>query len=79
MDREKILQEITEIFREVFDDDELEIFENTSAEDIEEWDSLENINLMLSIEKLYGIKFTIQDMSSMNNVGDMITMINEKR
>lgn len=63
------------IFRDVFDNDSLVISEQTSAVDIDAWDSLNNIQLIVAIEHQFGIKFDSEEMTSWKNVGDMITCI----
>ena len=57
--------------RDVFDDDEIEIDEDTTAEDIEEWDSLTNIQLVDAIEKAFGLKLTSKEIMSWDDVGEM--------
>lgn len=63
------------IFRDIFDNDSLVISEQTSAVDIDAWDSLNNIQLIVAIEHQFGIKFDSEEMTSWKNVGDMITCI----
>lgn len=75
--REEIFEQLTEIFRDVFDDDSIELNDETSAEDIDEWDSLMHITLIGSIEAEYGIKFPMKDVVGMKNVGDLVDRIME--
>ncbi len=75
MTREEIFEEVTEIFRDVFDDDELEIVDSTNAEDIEDWDSLEHINLVINMEKKFGLKFNLKEVGELKNVGEMVDLI----
>ena len=75
MTREEIFEEVTEIFRDVFDDEELEIGDETNAEDIEEWDSLEHINLVINMEKKFSLKFNIKEVGALANVGEMVDLI----
>jgi len=75
MSREEIFEEVQEIFREVFDDDELEINDSTNAEDIEDWDSLEHINLVINMEKKFSLKFNLKEVGELQNVGEMIDLI----
>lgn len=75
MTREEIMESLTEIFRDVFDDDALEISDNTTAADIEDWDSLEHINLVVAIEKKFSIKFVLDEVGKMKNVGEMADTI----
>ena len=75
MTREEIFAQLTEIFQDVFDDDEIVLTEETTADDIEDWDSLEQINLLVAIEKKYSIKFKLDDVAKLANVGDMVSLI----
>jgi acyl carrier protein len=70
--------ELQEIFREVFDDDTIEIFDEMTASDIEDWDSLTHFQLIVVIENKFGIKFTTSEISSTKNVGEFISLINKK-
>ncbi|MBR6328072.1 MAG: acyl carrier protein [Lachnospiraceae bacterium] len=75
MTREEIFSIVTDIFRDVFDDDTLEIGETTNAEDIEDWDSLEHIELVINMEKKFSLKFNIKEVNKLENVGQMVDMI----
>lgn len=79
MEKEKVLKSLNEVFCEVFDDDGLVIGETTTAADIEDWDSLEHINLIVACEKKFSMKFDIAEIGKMKNVGDMVAMIMEKQ
>ena len=79
MNDEAIWQRLTEIFRDVFDDDEITIDAETTAADIEDWDSLSNIELLVAIEKDFdGIKFSTGEVANMKNVGEMVGVIKQK-
>jgi len=71
--------ELIPIFRSVFDDDNLMITPLSAAQDINGWDSLAQIRLIISIEKGFGIKFSAKEISSLQNVGDMVKLINSKK
>ncbi|MBR5521210.1 MAG: acyl carrier protein [Oscillospiraceae bacterium] len=75
MTREEIFAQLTEIFQDVFDDDEIVLTDDTTADDIEDWDSLEQINLLVAIEKEFKIKFQLSDVSSLENVGAMVDLV----
>lgn len=75
--REEIYDQLVEIFREVFDDDSIELNDNTCADDIDEWDSLMHITLIGTIEAEFGIKFPMKDVVGMKNVGDLVDRIAE--
>jgi acyl carrier protein len=74
-----IEMKLTPIFRTVFDDENLTIHANTTAQDIEGWDSLTNIRLMVSIEKTLGLRFSAAEISSLENVGAMAELILSKQ
>lgn len=75
MNEQQLWQEVTEIFRDNFDDDSLVITAETTAADIEDWDSLEQINLLTAMEQRFGIKFKLADVRGLANVGDMVALI----
>jgi acyl carrier protein len=74
----EILEEITEIFRDVLDNDEIVLRENTTADDIEEWDSLNHIQLVVSIEKHFHVKFPTNEIQKWKRVGDMCASVHSK-
>lgn len=78
MDKEKITAKLTEVFRDVFDDDGLVITDETTADDIEDWDSLEHISLISAVEKAFKMRFTMKEVSGMKNVGEMISILCER-
>ncbi|MBP5777472.1 MAG: acyl carrier protein [Prevotella sp.] len=78
MERTEIFSKLHEIFMDVFDLDELELTDETSANDIEEWDSLSHIQLIVAIEKAFGIKFTSLEIMKWRNVGEMVNSMLEK-
>ena len=73
--REEVFERVTDIFRDVFDDDELVISDSTNSEDIEDWDSLEHIQLIVGMEKEFKVKFGIKTVNSLENVGQMVDLI----
>lgn len=74
MERKEVFERLNEIFSDVFDD-EITLSDQTSADDIEEWDSLEHINLMVAIESEFQIKFSMKEVNGFKNVGDMVDAI----
>lgn len=78
MDKQKITERLTEVFRDIFDDETLEIGETTTADDIEDWDSLEHISLISAVEKAFKMRFTMKEVSGMKNVGEMISILCER-
>lgn len=75
MTREEILEEVTEILREEFEDDELEITESTTAADVKGWDSLAHLSLIHEIEGRFKIKFSMGEIQGFKNVGEMLDSI----
>ena len=75
MSREEIFEIVQDIFRDVFDDEELQIGDSTNAEDIEDWDSLEHINLVINMEKKFSLKFNLKEVGELKNVGEMVDLI----
>ena len=78
MTTEEIYEKLNEVFRDVFDDDEIEVNDATTADDIEDWDSLEYINLIVAIEKKFSIKFNMGEVNKFKNVGEMADSILSK-
>jgi acyl carrier protein len=79
MERTEIFNELNGIFTDVLDLDEpITLTEKSSADDVEEWDSLTHIQLIVAIEKHFKIKFTSKDILSWKNVGEMVDCISQK-
>ena len=74
-----ILKQINEIFKDVLDDDSIVINSDTTANDVEGWDSLTHIQLVVAIEKHFKIRFTSSEIQSWKNVGEMINCIQTKK
>lgn len=75
MTREAAYEKLNEVFRDVFDDEEIEVTDSTTSSDIEDWDSLEHINLVSAVEQAFGIKFSMGQVVTMKNVGEMVDII----
>lgn len=75
---ENIIERLNEVFQNVFDDDEITVDRDTTAADIEDWDSLEHIRLIAAVEREFAVKFTMKEVSAMQNVGEMIDIIAER-
>jgi len=75
MNREEIFKQVEEVFQDIFDDDGLHIKEETTADDIEDWDSLNHINLVSAVEKTFKIRFALGELTTLKNVGSMIDLI----
>ena len=78
MERTQIMAEVQDIFRDVLDNEDILLVDNTTANDVEEWDSLTHIQLIVAIEKHFKIKFTSMEILSWQNVGEMVDCINGK-
>lgn len=75
MTREDVYKELNAIFRNNFDDEKIELTDNTSSSDIDGWDSLEQINLIVAIQDTFDIKFNIEEANSMKNIGEIVDLI----
>ena len=71
--------ELQEIFRDLFDDDEIVLRDDTTAKDVPGWDSLKNVKLMIRVEKAFGIRFGTGEVVGLKNVGELLALIERKR
>ena len=78
MDEGAVYAKLTEIFRQAFDDDEITLNPQMTADQTRGWDSLQHIRLMLSVEKGFGVKIANSEMVRMKNVGDLARLIGQK-
>ena len=78
MSREEIYEKLNGVFQDVFDDDSLTVDDATTADYIEDWDSLEHINLIVAVENAFGIKFNMGEVNTMKNVGEMVDLIESR-
>lgn len=72
------LENLEPVFRQVFDDQSISLQRETTADDIEEWDSLTHMNLVIALELKFSIKFALGELKKLKNVGDMLDLINKK-
>ena len=75
MDSKTIYTRLNKVFRDVFDDDSITVNPKTTANDIEDWDSLEHITLISAVEREFKMKFKMGEISSMKNVGEMASIV----
>lgn len=75
MERKDILERVQTVFREELEDETIVLTENSTAKDIEDWDSLSHIQLVSAIEKHFGIRFLSREILSWQNVGEMVDSI----
>lgn len=73
-----IKQKVQDIFRDVFDDEDLIISEDMNSDDIDDWDSLAHIQIIVKTEKAFNVKFTVDEINSLEKVGDFIDLIAKK-
>ena len=73
-----VLEPLTEIFREVFDDDEISLSREMTADDVDGWDSLSHVNLIVTIETRFNIRFSQKELLTFKNVGDLMGSIESK-
>lgn len=78
MDKKKVLKKLEKIFEDVFAYDEIMLNEDTNANDIEGWDSLTHITILEAVQDEYGVKFNLDEIIEMKNVGDIINAILNK-
>ena len=78
VDSEPIFQKLNQIFREVFDDDNLVVRSETSAADIPDWDSVNHIRLIVSIESEFRVRFAVNEIEQLNDVGDLVKLLQAK-
>lgn len=75
----QIFQKLTSIFEDVLDELEVELTNETTAEDVEEWDSLTHIQIITEIEKQFSIRFTTREIEGLKNIGDMVNLVASKK
>jgi len=75
MDEAQIYSRLTQVFEDVFDDDSIQVTAALSARDVDGWDSLTHIRLILTIEKAFKIKFSTSEIGKLENVGDLVSLI----
>ncbi len=75
MEKEEIYERLNNVFRDIFDDETIVVTAETTSKDIEDWDSLEHINLVVAVEQEFGIKFNMNEVTTMKNVGEMVDII----
>ena len=78
MTRKEVFNGVQDIFRDIFDEDDMVIEDKTNSDDIAEWDSLNHINLVSAIEKEFEIRFALGELMELKNVGAMIDLMVEK-
>jgi len=75
MTRTEMMESISKLIRDIFDDESILISEQSSAKDIDDWDSLNNIKIVIAVEKKFKIRFKAAEIRTWNNVGEMCDSI----
>lgn len=78
MDESQIYARLNQIFADVFDEDSIKVTPELSAKDVDGWDSLSHIRLILTIEKAFKIKFSTSEIGKLENVGDLVSLIESR-
>ena len=78
MERQEIINQVTGIFKDVLDNDDITLTDATTAGDVEDWDSLNHIQLVVAIEKHFKIRFTAKEIHSWQNVGELVDSLAAK-
>jgi len=69
---------LQDLFRDVFDDDEIVLADELTADDVDGWDSLAHVNLMIAVEMEFGVRFATTEIASMQDVGSLVTLLQAK-
>ncbi len=75
MTREEAYKEMDAVFQDIFDDENIHVQDDTTAKDIADWDSLMHVTLCVAIERRFGIKFNMDQVNTMKNVGEMMDIV----
>lgn len=78
MSNDTTLEKLQSVFRDVFDDDEVSINRQSSADDVDGWDSLMHVSLMINVEREFGVKFTTTQVASLKDVGELVDLIESR-
>lgn len=79
MDQQEIMEKLTKIFQDEFDDDELIIFEDMTPDDIDDWDSMTMVSLMSNIASEFSLKFSMGELKKIHSIGDIVRMIIDRK
>ncbi len=78
MPREELLKKLTEMLAEIVEEDDLQLTEQTEAEDVPDWDSTNHVRFLVAIESEFGIRFETNEMGAPQNVGELLTLVQSK-
>jgi acyl carrier protein len=76
---DETLDRLNDVFRDVFEDDELRVSPETTAQDVEGWDSLMHVTLIINVEKAFRVRFSSSDIAGLKDVGELLALIERKR
>ena len=79
MNKEEIVGKLKSVFQKVFEENDITITREMTAQDVEKWDSLRHIQLINEVESTFGVKFKLREIMGMKNVGDLIDLIDVKQ
>ena len=79
MSRQEILEQLNSVFTDVLDEGSIQLTESNTADDVEGWDSLTHVQLVVAVEKKFGMRFSAKEIQSWKNVGEMIDSISSKK
>lgn len=75
---EELLAKLTDVFQDVFDDDELTLRRDMTAKDVEEWDSLTHVTLIVEVERVFGVRFTSAEVANLEDVGGLLDLLESR-
>jgi acyl carrier protein len=78
MDKKDIYEKLTPIFHDVFNDDSIVLRPDLKADDVDDWDSLSHIRMMLTVQKTFGVKFSAGEIGKLKNVAELVDLIGSK-
>ena len=78
MDTNAVYVKLTQVFHDVFDDDSIVVTPELTADEVDEWDSLSHIRLIVAVEKQYGLKFSAAEVRNFKNVGEFVALIQSR-
>lgn len=79
MNKNEILQQVASILRDILNNPTLVVDENTSATDVDRWDSLAHVNILMTVERTFGVRFSLGEIKQLRNVGEMVRLVEEKK
>ncbi len=75
MERDEVIGRLVGLMEDAFDEDEIEYSDDLTADDIEEWDSLSNVRFIVSVERAFGVRFTVGEIEGFRNIGELVDTV----